>query len=367
MSGAPAVEFRVGTRVVPCPGQVRGRLAEELRSLGVRRAGVVADRGVSDAGVLDHVVGGAGDVELVACGLVDEDPGLAEAESIAQRAITEQVQAVVVVGGGSALCAGKAAAVRLRNPGPLQSYAGRDRLPSLPAPSIAVPTTAGSGSEVSEALVLHDPRFAAHVVIRGRGYAPRVALLDGELLATLPRRPMVLAALDALSHCYEALWARGATSFTDALALAAAASVRRSLPGALAGEAEARQALLEASAMANLACGSSDLAVVHALSSATAVGLPHGYQNGVLLPQAVELNAAVVSVPAAAEMAHLADLYEAIGFVPRFAAEELGAEAVDAMVAVALESPLTANNRRPLGEADLRRMVGAAATSHNRS
>jgi alcohol dehydrogenase class IV len=346
--------------VVPCGGQVRLRIAEELRSFGIEKAGVVADSGLSEAGVLDEVLGGVRDVELAPCGLVDEDPGLAEAESIAERAISHRVEAMVVIGGGSALCAGKAAAIRLRNPGPLHRYAGRDRLPALPAPSIAVPTTAGSGSEVSEALVLHDPGFAGHVVIRGSGYSPRVALLDGELLATLPRRPLILAALDALSHCYEALWAKGATSFSDALALAAAAAIRSSLPRTLEGDAEARQALIEASAMANLACGNSDLAVVHALSSATAVSLPHGYQNGVLLPHAVELNRAVVSGAAAAEMAHLPQLYEAVGFVPRFAARELSAEGVDAMVTVALESPLLANNRRPLAEADLRGLMALA-------
>jgi alcohol dehydrogenase class IV len=329
--------------------------------MGVEKVGLVADRGVKEAGLLDHLLGEVREVEVVPCGLVDEDPGLSDAEAIAEQAISHGVEAVVIVGGGSALCAGKAAAMRLRNPGPLLRYAGRDRLPALPAPSIAVPTTAGSGSEVSEVVVLHDPNIAGHVAIRGRGCGPSVALLDGELLATLPRRPMILAALDALSHCYEALWANGATSFTDALALAAAASIRSSLPAALDGDAEARQALIEASASANLACGNSGLAVVHALSSASAVRLPHGYQNGVLLPHAVELNRATVSEPAAAEMAHLPELYEAIGFVPRFAAREVSTQDADTMVDVALENPFLGNNRRPLARADLRRLMALAS------
>ena len=172
-----------------------------------------------------------------------------------------------------------------------------------------------------------------------------------------------MAALDALSHCYEALWARGATSFSDAFALAAAAAIRSSLFRALEGDGDARQTLIEASAMANLACGNSDLAVVHALSSATAVRLPHGYQNGVLLPHALELNRAQLTGPAAAEMAHLPTLYEAVGFVPRFGAEELSAGDVETMVAVALESPLLANNRRPLGEDQLRELMARAITS----
>jgi alcohol dehydrogenase class IV len=357
----PAREFSAATRVVPCQGRSQAFLARELRDMGVEKVGLVADRGVEEAGLLDRLLGDLRDVEVVPCGLVDEDPGLSEVETIAERAISHQVEAVVIVGGGSALCAGKAAAMRLRNPAPLLRYAGRDRLPALPAPSVAVPTTAGSGSEVSEVVVLHDPHVPGHVAIRGRGYGPGVALLDGELLATLPRRPMILAALDALSHCYEALWSNGATSFTDALALAAAASIRSSLRGALEGDAAARQALIEASASANLACGNSGLAVVHALSSASAVRLPHGYQNGVLLPHALELNRSAVSEPAAAEMAHLPELYEAIAFVPRFATGELSAEDADTMVAVALENPFMGNNRRPLDEADLRRLMALAS------
>ena len=164
--------------------------------------------------------------------------------------------------------------MRLRNPAPLDAYEGRDRLPSLPAPTIAIPTTAGSGSEVSTVVVLHDANRAQHLVVRGRGYEPDVALLDGSLLRTLPEPPLVQAALDALSHALEALWAHGATRFTDTLALAAAADIRAALPRAIAREDDAMQTLMEASAMANLACGNAGLGLVHALTSAPDVHLP---------------------------------------------------------------------------------------------
>ena len=256
---------------------------------------------------------------------------------------------MLAIGGGSALCAAKAVAILLTNPGPLGDYEGVGHLESLPAPSVAVPTTAGSGSEVSNVVVLHDPGRERHLVIRGRGYEPRVAILDGELLRTLPRAPMIAAALDALSHALESGWARGATSVTRALAPAAGATVRSALPRALAGDVDAMQELVEASAIANLACGNSGLGLVHALSSAPSVHLPHGYQNGVLLPHVARFNGA--------EEDELDGLYAQIGFEARFRPGELSARDLDAMVAAAMSNPFRANNVRESAEADLRAIL----------
>ena len=283
-------EFRARTRIVSGPGCVARHLGAEVAALPASRVVVVADRGFAEAGLLDAVVG-----DLPIAALVGVDPGLAEAEAVGAACVELGADGVLVVGGGSALCAGKAAAIRLTNSRPLAEYMGRDRLDALPAPTIAVPTTAGSGSEVSTVVVLHDPAHTGHVVIRGAGYEPDVALLDGTLLATLPRRPLVEAALDALSHALEALWARKATAFTNALALSAAATIRLSLPIALCERSvDALQALIDASAMANLACGNAEMGLVHALTAAPSVHLPHGYQNGVLLPWVAAYNGPAV-------------------------------------------------------------------------
>jgi alcohol dehydrogenase class IV len=321
---------------------------------------VVADRGFADAGLLEPLIGGLDRVDAPVCALIGVDPDLAEAEAAASAALERGAGAVLAVGGGSALCAGKAAAMRLTNAERLDRYAGRDRLEQPPAPCVAVPTTAGSGSEVSSVVVLHDPGREQHLVIRGRGYEPDLALLDGTLLATLPRKPMVEAALDALSHCYESLWARRASRFTDALALAAARQLRTALPRALEREPEAMQALIEASAMANLACGNAELGLVHALTSAPSVKLPHGYQNGVLLPHVAEYNLPVLDRAAADEVARLPALMAQVGFQPRFAPGELAEADVEAMIAAALSNPFAENNRRPAGEADLRGLLAAA-------
>ncbi|HEY2600719.1 MAG TPA: iron-containing alcohol dehydrogenase [Thermoleophilaceae bacterium] len=361
--GVKAREFLAGTRIVHGSGCVGECLPEELAALRVPVVALVADRGLADLGLLEALVPEAPGIELPLCGLIGADPDLAEAERAAESAIEHGAQAVLGIGGGSALCAAKAVAIRLRNPGPLDAYAGREQLPNPPAPVIAIPTTAGSGTEVSPVVVLHDSSQERHVVIRGRGYEPAVALLDGTLLRSLPRRPMIHAALDALSHCYESLWSRCATQLTDALALSAAATIRSSLVRALGGCEEDMQDLIEASAIANLACGNAQLGLVHALSSAPAVELPHGYQNGVLLPHVAEFNRPVLDERTERELEQLPGFYESIGFEARFAPDEIGAARADAMVAAAMSNPFRQTNRRPSSEADLRGLMAAAGAA----
>jgi alcohol dehydrogenase class IV len=356
----PARRFRAGTQIVAGLGCVEAGLAEELVALGARRPAVVYDAGFAAAGLLEPVLAAAGEVELHRCGGVEVDPDAAAAERLAQEAIEAGCDSVLAVGGGSALCAAKAVAIRLRNKGPLDRYTGVGNLPRDPAPTIAIPTTAGSGSEVSTVVVLHDERLDQHLVIRGEGYEPEVALLDGTLLRKLPHDPLLFAALDALSHAYEALWARGASRFTDGMALAAAPLIRDHLPAALEHADEALQALLEASAMANLAGGNARLALVHALTSAPDVHLPHGYQNGVLLPHVASFNEAALGDAARREIDHLPGLLDEVGFEARFAPGELGDEGAASMVAAALQNPFTANNVREADESDLRDLLAAA-------
>jgi alcohol dehydrogenase class IV len=357
---AGPLEFRARTRIVAGLGCVEQRLLGEIRATGAERVGVVADRGFADAGLLAPILARLTDVEVVLCGLVDVDPDVAAVERTAAVALANGAEVVVAIGGGSALCAGKATAMRLHNPAPLAAYEGRDRLLRLPATTIAIPTTAGSGSEVSTVVVLHDPGRERHLVIRGLGYEPEVALLDGTLLRSLPRRPLVDAALDALSHAYEALWARKANALTDALAYASARAIRLALPRALECDDAALQELLLASAGANLACGNAELGLVHALSSSPAVQLAHGYQNGVLLPHVAAFNLPALAAETRDEIAALAPLYDEIGFTARFAAGDLSSADAELMIGAALHNPFRANNRREAHEPDLRALLLAA-------
>jgi alcohol dehydrogenase class IV len=360
MSGVLA--FSAPTRILAGLGAV-DRLAGEVQALAGDRVAVVCDEGVASAGLLDGVLSAMGTDAVTVLPLVRPDPLVADVEAAAEIARAQSCDSVVGLGGGSALALAKAVALLLCNDSPITRYAGWDKAPAAPAPTIALPTTAGSGSEVSNALVLHDPEQESIVVIRGQGYEPRVAILDGELLRTLPAGPLVDAALDALSHAVEALSVRGASMFTDALAAAAADHLRHVLPRVLEQRSdEDLQTLLEASAMANLACGSSGLGLVHALSSATRLRVPHGRANGVLLPWVAAFNREALRPPALAEADRIAPLYEQIGFEASFRPGELDDEAVESVVRVALASPLHLNNSRHATAEELEQILAGASS-----
>jgi len=314
------------------------------------------------AGLLDDLherVNSAGGLRVVHVVLAGVDPTVAAAEEASGHVRDAGARVVLAVGGGSAMSLAKAVAIRLRNASRIDTYATA-AITQPPAPCLAIPTTAGSGSEVSNALVLYDPASSENVGMRARGVEPDIALLDGELLAGLPRAPMLDAAADALSHAFEALWARGSTGFTDTLALAAIRQIRAVLPRALRTREPADlQVMLQASTMANLACGNAGLGLVHALSSATAVRVPHGKQNSVLLPHVAAFNRPVVSAEARAEIDALDSLYDAVGLEPFWPSAELPPDADELMITAALASPFHRNNQRTSTPDQLRQLVAA--------
>ncbi|RIT40859.1 iron-containing alcohol dehydrogenase [Mycobacteroides abscessus] len=316
---------------------------------------VVADRGVAAAGLLSQILDQVDQSRLGPVILIDPNPDVSTVNEAVHQAKAANCRSVLAIGGGSGLCAAKGVAIGLTNEGSVADYEGAGNVPLAAAPTIAVPTTAGSGSEVSNALVLHEPGRAREIVVRGPGCEPRLAILDATVLRGLPWAPMLYAGLDALSHALEALWVRGATSFTDGLAIHAAHQIFRTLPRALAGSRNGANAtgandallqeLLEASTAANLACGSSGLGLVHALSSSVQVLLPHGQQNGVLLPRVALLNRPSVSAATVALIDQIPWLYNEIGFQDTFDPQVVGAGELHSMVTASCGHPFRLNNR----------------------
>lgn len=368
-----AQRFLVPTQVIAGLGSASS-VGAAIDQFGARRVAVIADTGVARAGVLDAVLAHAVGVEPVWVGLVDPDPGVAVVEANALASRERDADLVLAVGGGSALGVGKAVGIRLTNDRPIDAYEGNGLVSAEPAPTIAVPTTAGSGSEVSNALVLHEPGRLQELVVRGAGCEPRIAILDGMLLRGLPRAPMLYAGLDALSHALEALWARGASFFTDGLALHAARAIARFLPRALDGIAtgdnaaghndQVLQELLEASSAANMACGNSGLALVHALSTSPVVKIPHGLQNAVLLPHVGRFNESHMSAEGAALLPLIDRLYGEIGFSPTFdGSEGAGPASAEDMLAASSGHPFRLNNRRASTDAELAAVLESAGAS----
>jgi len=365
--------YAVRTEVVSGIGSL-ARLDGLVASFGRREVVLVADTALDTAGVLDRVLAYAPETRVISRILVDPDPDIGAVERAVDQARAAGARCVLAVGGGSALGVGKAVGIRLTNDQRIDAYEGRDKVGEQPAPTIAVPTTAGSGSEVSNALVLHEAGRENEIVVRGELCSPRAAVLDATVLRTLPRDPLIYSALDALSHALEALWARGASYFTTATALPAARSIIERLPAAATGaddgknvagsNDDALQELLEASCAANMACGNSGLALVHALSSSPWVRVPHGLQNAVLLPHVARFNAPLLAPEARAVLPLVDGLYDELGLVASFTAldERSGASTVDGrrMLEASARNPFRANNVRPTNDADLIDLLSAA-------
>jgi len=356
--------FSTPTHIVTGLG-ARSTLAEHVRSLGGRRVALFGDRGLAQIGALEQFeeqLRSDEAIELVSTVYADVNPTVPAAEGYAAPLAWEGVDAIIAVGGGSTLSLAKAVALAIPNPDPLMTYAwGFGLAPRRPLPTIAIPTTAGSGAEVSSTFVLYGDDVVSSVAFTGPGYEPDVALLDGELLVDLPDAPMRDAALDAYSHAFEALWGKRATTFSTAAAFEALRLIRSLLPKALDDrDPTVLHPLLEASTLANIACGNAGLGLVHALTSASSIHVPHGRQNGILLPIVAEFNRPLLSDAARAEIDLIDDFYERIGAERRYPPEALPDDAVEAMVAAAAPSPLRLNNLRETSDEELRRLAIAA-------
>jgi alcohol dehydrogenase len=208
--------------------------------------------------------------------------------SAAEVAREKEIDGVVGLGGGSVLDAAKGVAMLTTNSGRAEHYEGETRYAEPPVPLVAVPSTCGTGSEVTWVAVLNHKPTQAKISIKGETMFPDYALVDADLLATLPPRLVAWTGLDALTHAIEATTCQAANPVSDALAEKAITLLFTYLPRAFAdigGDAEAREAVMRASTLAGLAFGSSDVAAVHCLSESIGgrFDFSHGLLNAILL------------------------------------------------------------------------------------
>jgi alcohol dehydrogenase class IV len=234
---------------------------------------------------------------------VEPDLPIATIERCVSLAAAQGVEVVVGLGGGSSLDAAKATALLLRHAGPLERYYGEGAVPGPVLPVVAVPTTAGTGSEVTPVAVVADPGRRLKVGVSSPYLIPRVAICDPQLTLTCPASVTAVSGIDALAHAVEAFtararprdWARhpgevfqGKTTITDGFALSAARAIGANLERAVADGAdlEAREQMLLGSLYAGIAFGNAGTAGAHALQYpiGALTGTPHGLGVGLLLP-----------------------------------------------------------------------------------
>lgn len=367
--------FLAATKLIHGAGSL-GVTGQEVSSLGITKPLVVTDKGIVKNGLLDGVTKSlsASGIEYLLFDNVEEDASVDTMDQGAILAKEKGCNGVVVVGGGSCMCAGKGIALKATNGGPLRQYEGKNRYSAPPLPVVCVPTTAGSGSDVSSAFVIHDHDAEYVYGIIGDSIQPRLSILDPNLLKTCPPRQMIISGIDALTHCVEAIWTKMATPLTDALAYESIRLIMANLPkAALTDDPQAKSIMHMAASMANYACGNSGLGIVHGMTLYYRLKVPHGYQNGVLLPYAMEFNlpecedkfarmAVVIGEKsegrsnrqlAEAALRRLKELFVELGFARKFREEEFPVGEIPQMAKAAAAQPFVMINMRKASENDI--------------
>ncbi|MFO7166703.1 MAG: iron-containing alcohol dehydrogenase [Chloroflexota bacterium] len=294
-------EFQLRPRVLYRPGLVR-EIGEELARLQVRRAFIVADAGVERAGLLDAVRDGlAGHVELV--GVYTDVPANSSVSAVergAARARAANADVIVAVGGGSPIDTAKAMRILLSENGSLLDHQGYNLIERPLMPMVAVPTTAGTGSEVTAWAVIRDEDAGVKVSFSSPFLAPDLAVLDPEMTLTLPPQLTAATGMDALTHAIESFVGQNSNPITDSLALQAIDMISNNLRAAVHSgrDIDARGNMLIASCIAGVAfsSGGGCLGIVHAI--AHAVGgvfeVHHGTANSIILPHGMRFNSVAV-------------------------------------------------------------------------
>ncbi|HNT40129.1 MAG TPA: iron-containing alcohol dehydrogenase [Rubrivivax sp.] len=304
MKGAGAI-----SRVLPIPqptllvgaGSSR-RLGQAVAAFGHARVLVVTDKVIVSLGLLQGltealVEGGTG---IVIFDEITPDAPIPLIERGIAAFRDNDCDALIAVGGGSAIDAAKAIAVAIANPGrSLRSLAGYYKGLRTPMPVYAVPTTAGTGSEVTVAAVIADPARHSKLVIVDTRLVPRMAALDPALMTGLPSAITAATGIDALTHAVEAFIGNWATAHTDALALAAVGLIFANLRTACSDGADlaARENMALASTWAGMAFTRANVGYVHAIAHQFG-GLyhtPHGLANAIMLPHVLRFSAPAVS------------------------------------------------------------------------
>jgi len=292
-SGPLAFVFSAPTRIVYGEG-CAAEAGIEMSALGGRRPFLVTDAGVRAAGLAYGVMKALGKACAGVFDEVPQDTGVHVVEKAAELARSCGADGVVSLGGGSVLDTGKGLALLLTEGGRLADYQGFQMLTRRQAFHVAIPTTAGTGSEATTVAVIKDHQARSKVLLFDAHLAPDVGLLDPRLLVSLPPRITAFTGMDALTHAVEAVHSLQAEPFSDALALHAVRLIAGSLPACVerGQDLEARGRMLVAATLAGQAFTNAMVCVVHALAHTLGgrFGVPHGLANAILLPFGMEYN-----------------------------------------------------------------------------
>jgi alcohol dehydrogenase class IV len=232
------------------------------------------------------------------CGIFSEtvsDPTTEVVEAGARAFIEGNHDSLIGLGGGSPIDTAKAIGMLVGNGGRVRDYKVPQPIPKSGPPHIAVPTTAGTGSEVTRFTVITDSASQEKMLIAGSPLLPSAAVVDYELTLSMPARLTADTGIDSLTHSIESYVSRKANSFSDVFALQAMKKIWQHLPSAYhhPDSREAREAMMEGATLAGIAFSNASVALVHGMSRPIGAffHVPHGLSNAMLLPAVTAFSA----------------------------------------------------------------------------
>lgn len=284
-----ASSFNIPSSVI-IGGGASAELLPQLRRLGAKRVLVVTDAFMVKSGVVARLLAPLqeGGIETAVFDGVQPDPTVQNVRDGLALYRSSGSEAVVAIGGGSPLDAGKAISILTTNPEPLADYMGYHKIPKAGAPLLAIPTTAGTGSEVTKVAVITDTERDVKMMILDQHLLPVVALVDYELTLSMPAPLTAHVGVDTLTHGIEAYVSRKASEMTDPIALSCIRLAATHLvkaweePGNLA----AREGMMLSATQGGMAFANSSVCLVHGMSRPLGLlfHIPHGLSNAMLLP-----------------------------------------------------------------------------------
>jgi alcohol dehydrogenase class IV len=302
-------------RLMAVGGGALADLPGILRRLGLARPLIVTDPFLASSGPLDRLTGllDAAGIPWSLFSDTVSDPTTAVVDAGAARLAQGDFDSLVAIGGGSPLDTAKAMSALHANGGHMRDYKVPAEIPKPGPPIVAIPTTAGTGSEVTRFTVITDTETDEKMLIAGLACCPLAAIVDYELTLTMPLRLTADTGLDSLTHAIEAYVSRRANPFTDGLAKNAMGLIARHIRTACAEPQNraAREAMTLGATTAGMAFSNASVCLVHGMSRPIGAffHVPHGLSNAMLLPEIT-----AYSAPAALE--RYADCARAMGVAP---------------------------------------------------
>jgi alcohol dehydrogenase class IV len=299
-------------RLMAVGGGALAELPAMLRRLGLSRPLVVTDPYIASCGILDRATALLDGAQIGWSVFSDTvpDPTTTVVETGTRLLAEGGFDSLIAVGGGSSIDTAKAMSVLAANGGQMRDYKVPAEIPQAGPPLVAIPTTAGTGSEVTRFTVITDSETDEKMLIAGLPCCPLAAIVDYELTLSMPLRLTADTGLDSLTHAIEAYVSRRASPFTDGLAKSAMGLIARHIRTACAEPdyRPAREAMMLGATTAGMAFSNASVCLVHGMSRPIGAffHVPHGLSNAMLLPEITAF-----SVPAALD--RYADCARAMG------------------------------------------------------